>query len=76
MFDLKSLNHSSLMFLQDMIWCLKIMVLLAECVDHIQFGLEQLQADLESGAWYRAHGHLLAHESLSIGYKLVTAMLH
>jgi SAM-dependent methyltransferase len=39
-------------------------------------GLEQLQADLESGAWYRAHGHLLAHESLSIGYKLVTAMLH
>jgi hypothetical protein len=44
MFDLKSFLQSRLVFQHDMSWCLKIMVLLAECVDHIQFGLNQLQA--------------------------------
>ena len=38
--------------------------------------LEQLQTDLESGAWHRAHGDLMAQESLILGYKLVTALLH
>lgn len=38
--------------------------------------LEQLRADLESGAWHRANVELLGQESLNLGYKLVTAVLH
>ena len=38
--------------------------------------LEQLRRDLKSGAWHRVHAGLLAQESLSLGYKLVTAVVH
>lgn len=38
--------------------------------------LEQLRADLESGAWHRSHRHLLSRESLDLGYRLVKAVLH
>jgi ubiquinone/menaquinone biosynthesis C-methylase UbiE len=37
--------------------------------------LEQLRSDLESGAWHRAHGNLLAQEHIDLGYKLVTAVV-
>lgn len=38
-------------------------------------GLERLRADLESGAWHVRHGHLLAEDSLDVGYRLVVAHL-
>lgn len=38
--------------------------------------LEMLKRDLESGAWYQAHGQLLTQESLNLGYRLVTAVVH
>ena len=38
--------------------------------------LEMIQRDLASGAWYKAHGKLLAQESLNLGYKLVTSEVH
>lgn len=36
-------------------------------------GLERLRADLASGAWHARYGHLLASESLDLGYRLVVA---
>jgi len=36
-------------------------------------GLKRLAADLASGAWHARHGHLLAADSLDIGYRLVVA---
>jgi hypothetical protein len=36
-------------------------------------GLERLRDDLASGAWQARYGHLLARETLDIGYRLVTA---
>lgn len=36
-------------------------------------GLAQLAVDLKSGAWRRHHGHLLAHDELDFGYRLVVA---
>jgi SAM-dependent methyltransferase len=36
-------------------------------------GLERLRADLASGVWQAKYGDLLAHETLDIGYRLVTA---
>jgi len=36
-------------------------------------GLERLRTDLASGVWQARYGHLLAHEALDIGYRLVTA---
>lgn len=38
-------------------------------------GLERLRTDLASGAWHARHGHLLAMDSLDIGYRLVVAHL-
>lgn len=38
--------------------------------------LEQLQKDLASGCWHRAHGKLQAQESCDLGYRLVTAVVH
>lgn len=38
--------------------------------------LEQLQNDLESGVWRRAHGKLLRQEHCDLGYKLVTTAVH
>ncbi len=38
--------------------------------------LEQLQRDLDSGAWHRAYGKLLTQESCDLGYRLVTAVVH
>jgi hypothetical protein len=36
-------------------------------------GTARLAADLESGAWARAHGHLRALTQLDVGYRLVIA---
>jgi SAM-dependent methyltransferase len=36
-------------------------------------GLERLRADLASGVWQAKYGHLLARDTLDIGYRLVTA---
>jgi SAM-dependent methyltransferase len=36
-------------------------------------GLERLRDDLESGAWARRHGDLLAREDLDVGYRLLVA---
>jgi SAM-dependent methyltransferase len=36
-------------------------------------GLHRLAADLDSGAWERKHGHLLAAEELDLGYRLVVS---
>jgi SAM-dependent methyltransferase len=36
-------------------------------------GLARLAADLDSGAWMRRYGHLLALDSLDVGYRLVVA---
>jgi SAM-dependent methyltransferase len=41
----------------------------------IEPGLERLRADLESGAWYARHGHLLDADAIDIGYRLVVAHL-
>lgn len=38
-------------------------------------GLERLRADLASGVWHERYGHLLAAESLEMGYRLVVAHL-
>ena len=38
-------------------------------------GLERLRADLASGAWHRRHGHVLDHEELDLGYRIVIAHL-
>lgn len=45
------------------------------CADGLEPGLERLRADLESGAWERRHGHLLALDALDLGYRLVTAQV-
>lgn len=39
-------------------------------------GLERLRADLASGAWRARYGHLLAADTLDIGYRVVVAHLH
>lgn len=36
-------------------------------------GLERLARDLDTGAWERRYGHLLAEETCDIGYRLVIA---
>ena len=38
--------------------------------------LEELQKDLASGVWHRAHRKLLAQETCDLGYRLVTAVVH
>lgn len=38
-------------------------------------GLARLAADLESGAWSRRHGDLLARETIDFGYRIVVAEL-
>jgi SAM-dependent methyltransferase len=38
-------------------------------------GVGRLRADLASGAWHARHGHLLAHDALDVGYRLVVAQL-
>jgi SAM-dependent methyltransferase len=40
-----------------------------------QAGIERLRDDLASGAWEARHGHLLAADTLDIGYRLVVADL-
>ena len=39
--------------------------------EEVAAGLDQLASDLESGAWMRENGDLLAKEQLDIGYRLV-----
>jgi SAM-dependent methyltransferase len=36
-------------------------------------GLARLEADLASGAWHDRHGHVLDHDALDLGYRLVIA---
>jgi SAM-dependent methyltransferase len=36
-------------------------------------GMRRLRADLDSGAWHRRWGHLLAQPELDLGYRVVTA---
>jgi SAM-dependent methyltransferase len=36
-------------------------------------GLARLRADLDSGAWHRAHADLLGRDELDLGYRLVVA---
>jgi len=38
-------------------------------------GLARLRADLATGAWHARHGHLLAADTLDLGYRLVVAHL-
>jgi hypothetical protein len=38
-------------------------------------GLARLRADLATGAWHARHGHLLAKDTLDLGYRLVVAHL-
>ncbi len=42
-------------------------------IDKVEAGLEQLGADLASGAWQARHGELMQHDKLDLGYKLVIA---
>jgi SAM-dependent methyltransferase len=42
--------------------------------DVLERALAQLATDLESGAWRRRYGGLLALEQLDIGYRLLTAL--
>ncbi len=37
----------------------------------VESGLARLREDLESGAWSRRYAHLLVHEALDVGYRLV-----
>jgi SAM-dependent methyltransferase len=39
----------------------------------LESGLSRLESDLQSGAWQRRHGHLLARSELDLGYRLVVA---
>ena len=41
-----------------------------------QDSIERLKSDLESGAWERVYGSLLAQVSADLGYRLVTVTLH
>ena len=43
-------------------------------LDDITPGLERLRADLDSGAWARAHGDLLEREACDCGYRLVVTI--
>jgi SAM-dependent methyltransferase len=38
---------------------------------HIEAGMASLAADLTNGTWQRRHGHLLEHDALDLGYRLV-----
>jgi hypothetical protein len=38
-------------------------------------GLDRLQKDLSSGAWHARYGHLLAADTLDLGYRVVVARL-
>ena len=40
-------------------------------ITRLQDGLTRLRRDLESGAWEKRHGHLLAMEALDLGYRLL-----
>lgn len=40
-----------------------------------EVGLTRLRADLATGAWQARHGHLLAADTLDVGYRLVVAQL-
>ena len=42
-------------------------------ISRVEEGLQRLRADLDSGAWHRQYGTLLAADSLDLGYKLVIA---
>jgi hypothetical protein len=39
----------------------------------ISDGLERLESDLAVGEWHRKWGHLLAHDSLDLGYRLIVS---
>ncbi|HEV2227886.1 MAG TPA: methyltransferase domain-containing protein [Steroidobacteraceae bacterium] len=41
----------------------------------VEAGVARLRGDIESGAWSRRCGHLLAREALDLGYRLVTVDL-
>lgn len=38
-------------------------------------GLARLAVDIASGSWHSRHGHLLAADTLDVGYRLVVARL-
>lgn len=44
-------------------------------IPHIDDGLRRLRQDLDSGAWRRRYGSLLAEAQLDLGYRLVVARL-
>lgn len=41
----------------------------------LEEGLSWLEDDLESGLWQQRYGHLVGHDQLDIGYRLVVAVL-
>jgi SAM-dependent methyltransferase len=41
--------------------------------DDVQAAVEQLEADLTSGAWYQRYRHLLSLDEVDLGYRLVVA---
>ncbi|HWB30421.1 MAG TPA: class I SAM-dependent methyltransferase [Vicinamibacterales bacterium] len=45
-------------------------------VPNVEDGVERLERDLQSGAWHRTHGAMLANETLDLGYRLVVARSH
>lgn len=44
-------------------------------IQRVEEGLCRLRSDLESGAWQARHAHLLEHDALDLGYKLIIARL-
>jgi len=50
-----------------------VSVLASRTEEQIAPGVEQLRADLESGAWAERHADLLEREELDLGYRLLVA---
>jgi SAM-dependent methyltransferase len=50
-----------------------ISVLASRTAEELEPGLEQLRADLDSGAWAERHAGLLEREDLDLGYRLLVA---
>ncbi|MEM7244114.1 MAG: class I SAM-dependent methyltransferase [Acidobacteriota bacterium] len=44
-------------------------------IEGVDEGVAKLRSDLESGAWQEKHGSLMEHESMELGYTLVTSEL-
>ena len=50
-----------------------ISVLASRSEEQVAPGVEQLRADLESGAWAEQHADLLEREEIDLGYRLLVA---